>query len=413
MIKVTRFTLDNGIRVVHNYDSATAMVALNVLVIAGARNESQQRTGLAHLCEHMMFGGSLHIANFDQAIENAGGYNNAFTSNDFTNYYSVVPAQNAETLFWLESDRLLAPLFAQDTLEVQRSVVMEEFKQTSLNRPYGDMSHLLRSLVYTQHPYRWPVIGLTTDHIAGATRNDLLEFFHNYYSPDRLIISVSGRITADECNRLARKWFSDIEIRIPDRPTITAEPIQTAPRELTVYRNVPQTAIAIAFPMAPYGATGYREADIMTDILSAGRASRFYRKLLLGTGLFAEADASILGSEDAGYLLLSAKLREDTEANISEAIELMTAEAMSLCEPDTINITEMERVRNRYESDFTFSSIDFLSRAQALALAEYHGKDINSTVTEYRSITLEQINATAAEILRPERMSTLIYRTEK
>lgn len=413
MIDINRFTLDNGIRVIHNYDSATAMVALNVLVNAGARNESPQRTGLAHLCEHMMFGGSRHISDFDKAIEGAGGYNNALTTNDFTNYYSVAPAQNAETLFWAESDRLLSPLFSQTTLDVQRSVVIEEFKQTSLNRPYGDVSHLLRSLVYRRHPYRWPVIGLTPDHIAETSRQDLSDFFHTYYTPQRIILSVCGRITADECIHLARKWFSDIEPRDPACPAIPYEPEQTAPRTLTVHRNVPQPYIAIAFPMSAHGTPGYREADIITDILSAGRSSRFYRRLLLGTDLFTEVDASILGSEDPGYLLLSAKLRTDTDSSISEAIDLMIRETTSLGRPGAISESEMERVRNRYESDFTFSSIDFLSRAQAMAMAEYHGMDINRTTDEYRSVSAERVSATAAEIIKPERMSTLIYRTER
>lgn len=413
MIEVNRFTLDNGIRVVHNYDSATAMVALNVLVNAGARNESPERTGLAHLCEHMMFGGSRHIPDFDRAIEDAGGYNNAFTSNDFTNYYSVAPACNAETLFWLESDRFLEPLFTEETLNVQRSVVIEEFKQTSLNRPYGDMSHLLRSLVYRHHPYRWPVIGMTPEHVASASRNDLVEFFNRYYTPQRMIISVCGNITADRCFQLAQKWFSDIPSRHQVIPAIPSEPQQTHKREQTVHRDVPLPAIVLAFPMAAYGQPGYREADIITDILSAGRSSRFYRKLMLGTELFTEIDASILGSEDAGYLMLSSKLREDTDSCIDQAIQLMTDEAMALSSEGNISQHELERVRNRYESDFTFSSIDFLSRAQTLAMAEHHGKDINLTVAEYRAITSEQIASTARDILRPERMSALIYRTQQ
>ncbi|MDE6490835.1 MAG: insulinase family protein [Muribaculaceae bacterium] len=412
MTQINRLTLDNGIRVVHTCDSATAMVALNVLVDTGARDERPDRTGLAHLMEHLMFGGSANVPDFDKAIEDAGGYNNAFTSSDFTNYYSVAPAQNAETLFWAESDRFLAPAFTASTIEVQRSVVIEEFKQTSLNRPYGDMSHLLRGLVYERHPYRWPVIGLTPDHIAATERNDILEFFETNYSPERLIVAVTGRISWDDCRRLATKWFGSIPARPAPRRNLPEEPAQTSPRQLTVQRQVPQTAITVAYPMAAYGHKGYREADIITDLLAAGRSSRFYRRLMLGTELFTEVDASIIGSEDPGYLMLNAKLRHNTDDDIAAALQLLTDEAGQLAIPGNITDEEMQRCRNRYESSFRFGLIDYLSLAQNIAMAEYHGLDINHTVDRYRAVSADDVAATAASLFRPENSNTLIYRPQ-
>lgn len=412
MTEVNRLTLDNGIRVVHTCDSATAMVALNVLVDAGARDERPGRTGLAHLMEHLMFGGSANVPDFDKAIEDAGGFNNAFTSSDFTNYYSVAPAQNAETLFWAESDRFMAPAFTTATIDVQRSVVIEEFKQTSLNRPYGDMSHLIRSLVYTVHPYRWPVIGLKPEHIAATGRDDILEFFEANYAPSRLIVAVTGRITWDECRRLATKWFGSIPARKSAPRQLPAEPVQTAPRQLTVHRPVPQTALTIAYPMAAYGHDGYREADIITDLLSAGRSSRFYRRLMLGTELFTEVDASIIGSEDPGYLMLNAKLRRDDDNDIAEALQLLESEAAQIAIPGNITDEELQRCRNRYESGFRFGLIDYLSLAQSIAMAEYHDLDINLTVDRYRAVSAEAIASTAASLFDPDKSNTLIYRPQ-
>lgn len=412
MTEVNRLTLDNGIRVVHTCDSATAMVALNVLVDAGARDERHDRTGLAHLMEHLMFGGSANVPDFDKAIEHAGGFNNAFTSSDFTNYYSVAPAQNAETLFWAESDRFMAPAFSPSTIEVQRSVVIEEFKQTSLNRPYGDMSHLLRSLIYTTHPYRWPVIGLEPEHIAATTRADIIEFFEANYAPQRLILAVTGRISWDECRRLATKWFGSIPSRQSSPRRLPAEPEQTSPRQLTVSRPVPQTAITVAYPMAAYGNDGYREADIITDLLAAGRSSRFYRRLMLGTDLFTEVDASIIGSEDPGYIMLNAKLRRDDDNDIAAALQMLNAEACQLATPGNITDEEIQRCRNRYESSYRFGLIDYLSLAQNIAMAEHHGLDINLTVERYRSVSADAVAATAASLFRPEKSNTLIYRPQ-
>lgn len=409
MIKANRATLPNGLRIIHNYDSATAMVALNVLYNVGARDEDPEMTGLAHLFEHLMFGGSANIPDFDSAIENAGGWNNAWTSNDFTNFYDILPAHNAETAFWLESDRMLALAFSDKALEVQRNVVIEEFKQVCLNKPYGDMGHHLRSLIYTTHPYRFPVIGKEFSHIERVTQNDVRNFFYSHYAPNNAVIAISGHISWEETLRLANKWFGNIPRRDITPRLYGAEPEQIAPRTKNIIGNVPQTALTIAFPMPGYDSPLYIPCDIITDLLAAGRSARFYQNLLMKTNLFTEVDASISGSEEPGYLMLSAKLRDNSENTIAQAQEAMINQAISLTD-GSLTEYELTRAINRYESNYTFGSINFLAKAQALALSEMHDEDINSIVPRYRSVTVDDIVKTTRLIIDPQRTSTLIYK---
>lgn len=408
-MNVERLTLPNGLRIVHHRDTATAMVAVNVLYDVGARDEQPSMTGIAHLFEHLMFGGSINIPEFDTAIERAGGTDNAWTSNDFTNFYDVMPAQNAETAFWLESDRMLSPAFTEKGLEIQKNVVIEEFKQTCLNRPYGDTAHHLRRLAYTVHPYRWPVIGIDPSHIANVTLDDARNFFHTHYGPQNAILSVAGNITADETFKLAEKWFGDIPRREIATRNLPAEPRQNEARRLVVEGDVPATAITIGYKMGDRNSPHYRAADILTDILSSGRSSRFYRDLFLKTGLFTDIDASILGSEDAGLLLVTARLTDndnDTLRRAEEAIASRLAEVVA----DGVTDFELQRALNRFESDNTFSNISYLSKATALAMAEIHREDINRHIETYRQLTVDRINTTAREILQPEQSSTIIYR---
>ena len=411
MIEINRFTLPNGLRVIHNYDSATAMVALNVLYNVGAKDEDPQMTGLAHLFEHLMFGGSTNIPEFDAAIERAGGWNNAWTNNDFTNFYDVVPAHNAETAFWLESDRMLSLAFNEKPLEVQRHVVIEEFKEVCLNKPYGDMGHQLRSLIYTQHPYRFPTIGKEISHIEKVTLQDVKDFFYSHYAPNNAVLAVSGHISIEETKHLAEKWFSDIPSRSISTRNYPTEPKQTEERRKTISGRVPQTAIVKAFRMPDYYSPDYIPCDIITDLLASGRSSRFYRNLLMGTDLFTEIDASICGSDDPGHLILNAKLTKNDPDSIKRAEELMLSEALSITN-GSLTEYELTRTINRYESNFTFGSINFLAKAQALAMGEMHNEDINSVVPRYREITTEKIISVAQEIFNPQNCSTLIYNPE-
>jgi len=412
MIQVNSTTLQNGLRIIHNYDSATAMVALHVSVDVGAADEHPGHTGLAHLMEHLMFGGSANIPDFDGAIEAAGGFNNAYTSNDRTVFYSVAPAQNAETLFWAESDRLMAPLLSEKSLEVQRSVVMEEFKQTCLNRPYGDMAHLLRSMVYSQHPYRWPVIGLDIHHIEDISLSEVREFFDRHYTPANTTLVITGCITWEKAQRLSEKWFGTIPARTPYRRHLPSEPEQTEAHEMTVRRNVPQTVITIAYPMPGFDHRDYRACDVLTDLLAAGRASRMRRNLLMTTDLFTDVDACILGSRDPGYITLSCRLRRDDDADIARARELLVTEATSPGTEDDITLHELQRIRNLHASDHTFGLIDYMSVGQALVQADMQSADINTDITRYDSVTAYDIAHAVNMYICPTRSNILIYRPE-
>ncbi len=428
MIDFNRFTLSNGLRVIHNYDPTTAMVAVNVLYNVGSRDEDPSMTGLAHLFEHLMFGGSANIPDFDAEIERAGGMNNAWTSNDFTNFYDVAPARNFETLLWLESDRMLGLAFSEKSLEVQRNVVIEEFKQTHLNRPYGDLFHKLRSLVYRTHPYSIPTIGKEPAHIEKVTRDDVRDFFYSHYAPNNAVLAISGNVTPDQVRRGVERWFDSIPRRDIKPRTYQPEPLPDAPRELEVRGHVPQTCVVVAYPMPGYGQPGYIECDLITDILASGRSSRFYRRLLLGGDLFTSADASIIVSEEPGMLMLKGHLEDPSETTARKAVERLMSEASELCyqasrldrlsynlteaRPGGVTPYEVERAINRFASDFTFSSLSYLQRAQALAMAEMHGEDINEIVPAYRRVTTAMIATTARRVIDPAHACTLIYRPE-
>ena len=412
MIEYNTFTLSNGLRVVHNYDGATAMVALNVMYNVGARDESPEMTGMAHLFEHLMFGGSVNVPDFDGAIENAGGMNNAWTSNDYTNFYDIVPAQNVETAFWVESDRMLSLAFSDKALEVQRNVVIEEFKQTCLNRPYGDMSHYLRAMVYKQHPYRYPVIGKEVSHIEKVTQDDVKEFFYSHYAPNNAVLAVSGNVSFDETCRLAEKWFGSIPSRDIAPRNYPQEPEQVEARRNDVNGNVPQLAMVKAFRMPGYGQPNYIECDIITDLLASGRSSRFYRNLLMTTGAFTEVDASIIGSDEPGFLMLNSKLTENDDASIEKAETLIMNEVQRLIDGE-VSEYELTRTINRFESNFMFSSMGFMAKAQSLANYVMHNEDINDVVNRYRKVTVDDIARVAREIFVPEKSSTLIYRPQK
>ncbi|MBO5272423.1 MAG: insulinase family protein [Muribaculaceae bacterium] len=408
MIEYNTFTLSNGLRVVHNYDGATAMVALNVLYNVGARDESPELTGMAHLFEHLMFGGSVNVPEFDSAIENAGGMNNAWTSNDYTNFYDIVPAQNVETAFWVESDRMLSLAFSDKALEVQRHVVIEEFKQTCLNRPYGDMSHHLRAMIYKQHPYRYPVIGKEISHIEKVTQDDVREFFYSHYAPNNAVLAISGRISLDETKRLAQKWFEPIPQRDIAPRKYPQEPRQTEARMQEAKGNVPQLAMVKAYRMPGYGMPDYVECDVITDLLASGRSSRFYRNLLMKTGVFTEIDASIIGSDEPGFLMLNSKLTNNDATAIAQADKLMKEEVQRIIDGD-VSEYELTRTINRFESNFMFSSMGFMAKAQSLANYVMHNEDINGVVARYRSINTDDISRVAKKIFDENNCSTLIY----
>ena len=409
MFKINRHTLDNGLRLVHYEDASTQMVALNIVYDVGARDEHPQHTGFAHLFEHLMFGGSVNIPDYDTPLQLAGGENNAWTNNDITNYYLTVPKANVETGFWLESDRMLGLAFSEHSLEVQREVVMEEFKQRCLNQPYGDVGHLLRPLAYQIHPYRWPTIGKELSHIAQATLQEVEDFFYRYYAPNNAVLAVTGNISWEETLRLTEKWFAPVPYRhVPERH-LPAEPEQQAERRLTVERNVPLDALFMVYHMCSRDDADYYAFDILSDILSNGRSSRLIRHLVQEQNLFSSIDAYISGSRDAGLFHISGK----PAAGVSlEQAEVAVRKELEQLQQQPVEAAELEKVKNKFESTQIFGNINYLNVATNLAWYELTGQaeDINRTVERYRAVTSGQLQAVARQAFRQENCSVLHYR---
>lgn len=408
MIDYSLTSLPNGLRVVHHPDYSAHHVAVNLLYNVGARDESPELTGMAHLFEHLMFGGSPNVPDFDSTLEMAGGSNNAWTSNDFTDFYDILPRENIATAFWAESDRMLSLAFSPRSLEVQRKVVIEEFKQTCINRPYGDLGHLLRGLLYTRHPYRYPTIGRNISHIERVTMDDVRRWFFSHYAPNNAVLSVAGPVSADLTLSLAEKWFAPIPRREIARRDYEPEPPITESRRLEVTRPVPQTRIIIAFHTAAYGTKDYRTADLITDILASGNSSRFYRELVMGTDIFTQADASVAGSQEPGFLMITCSLRSNTPDTVRRAEEALWAQLRRIAS-EPVSDFELQRALNRFESNRTYAQLNFASKARELAIAVMSGEDINAVVPAYRAITPQDIQRVASRMFRPEHSCTLIY----
>ena len=400
--------LPNGLRLVHHEDASTQMVALNVVYDVGARDEHPDHTGFAHLFEHLMFGGSLHIPDYDTPLQQAGGENNAWTNNDLTNYYLTVPRCNVEIGFWLESDRMLGLAFSQESLDVQRGVVMEEFKQRCLNQPYGDVGHLIRSLAYQVHPYRWPTIGRKLEHIQQATLDEVRSFFYRYYAPNNAILSVTGAISWEETLRLAEKWFAPIPRREVPVRQLPAEPLQTSERRLSVQRAVPLDGLFMAFPMCCRMDDDYYAFDILSDILSNGRSSRLNRRLVQEQRIFSSIDAYISGSRDAGLLHISGK--PVSGVSLQQAEEAVWRELERLT-GEPIDADELEKVKNKFEATQIFGNIHYLSVATNLGWFELLGRaeDIDLEVPRYRAVSAEQLWQVARRTFVHERSSVLYY----
>lgn len=409
MTDYTTFTLPNGLRFIHHYQPQATMTAMGVLYDTGSRDESPDRTGLAHLLEHLMFAGSKHIPDFDEEIELAGGTNNAWTSDDFTLYHDIIPTTNIETLFWLESDRMTSLQITSQRLEVQRAVVLEEFKQTALNRPYGDIAHLLRALLYKKHPYAWPTIGLEPSHIEQVTLEEVNRFYHGHYMPSNAIVAISGGISAEQAKQLACKWFAPLPSGPKPQRHNIAEPSITEPRTLTVSRHVPQAAVTIAFPMSGYGTRQHLCADMLTDLLAAGEASRMYRNLTMGHPLITVADASISGLEEPGYVMLNARLTAHTPADIDLAQKLLLDQVRSLFDASSITQQEIDRINNMAQSQYAFENLSPTARVQTMALALMHGEQPGQSQKQRLSVSPDELAQTARELFNPAKSATLIY----
>ena len=412
MITVNRHTLPNGLRIVHSEMESTQMVALNVLYNVGARDEHPEHTGFAHLFEHLMFGGSVNIPDYDTHVQNAGGENNAWTNNDITNYYITLPRQNAETGFWLESDRMLSLDFNEKSLEVQRQVVIEEFKQRNLNQPYGDVGHLVRDMAYKKHSYQWPTIGKETSHIANATLDDVKDFFFRFYAPDNAILAVTGNISFDDTVALAEKWFGPIPRRNVATRNLPKEPVQTEERRQTVERNVPVDAFYMVFHKCDRLHPDYYTFDMLSDLLSSGRSCRFIQHLVLEKQIFSNIDAYISGSIDEGLFHITGKPSPGISLEEAEEAVWEELEALKTIEIDSY---ELEKVKNRYESEQIFNNLNYLNVATNLAFFELIGQaeDINYEVEKYRSVTSERIREVARKAFVRENCSVLYYKAKK
>jgi predicted Zn-dependent peptidase len=409
MISYEKFTLDNGLQVIVHQDTTTPVAAFNLLYDVGAKDEDENKTGFAHLFEHLMFGGSKHIPSYDAPLQMVGGESNAFTSNDITNYYITLPVANLETAFWLESDRMLSLSFAPEVLEVQRSVVIEEFKQRYLNQPYGDAWLKLRPLAYQVHPYRWATIGKEISHIEQATIEDVKAFFYKFYIPNNAYLCVAGNVTIEQVYQLCKKWFEPIPAGTPYLRNLPKEPQQTEARFLEVSENVPMDAIYKAFKMPARLHPDFHAADLLSDVLGRGKSSRLHEILVRERQLFNNIHAYITDSIDEGLLVIQGNVNqhiaiEEAHQALEEVLEQIVRQG--------VEEKELEKVKNKALSTFLFSEIELLNRAMNLCYFTMLGNTemINTMEEAILSVSKGQIDRVAQEILQKNNASTLFYR---
>ncbi|WP_290099107.1 pitrilysin family protein [uncultured Alistipes sp.] len=411
MIPYRRKTLANGLTVLANRDRQSKLAAVNILYKVGARNENPGRTGFAHLFEHLMFRGTRSVENFDLPVQMASGDNNAFTNNDYTDFYMTLPAANIETALWLESDRIEGLDITPEKLETEKKVVIEEYRQRYLNQPYGDQTLLLRALAYKTHPYRWAAIGLTPDHIAQATLDDVREFYRTHYHPSNAILSMSADIEEERMLALAEKWFGDL----PDRPTapcpIPQEPPQTEARREEVQRDVPATTVTVAYPMGGRLSPDFYTADLVSDLLSGGDSSRLYTRLVKQRRLLSSVNAYITGDLDPGLFIFTGQLLPQTTPEQAE--EAFREEIETLCRIPA-EAREMQKVKNKFEANTLFGELNVMNKAMNLGFYEMLGDAelANREVDAYGAVTADSILDFSRRTFRPERSSTLIYRAK-
>jgi predicted Zn-dependent peptidase len=408
MIHFERFTLANSLRVIVHEDPTTPMAVLNVLYDVGARDEDPDQTGFAHLFEHLMFGGSINIPDYDEPLQRAGGENNAYTTNDLTNYYIQLPADNLETAFWLESDRMLSLAFSEKSLEVQRKVVCEEFREHYINKPYGDVWKQLRELSYRVHPYRWMTIGRELSHIEQARLEDVKRFFFAHYNPSNAIVVVGGNVKLSRVKQLAEKWFGDIPAGSKYHHHLPQEPAQTQARRREVKAEVPLDALYKCYPMYSRLDPRFYVSDVITDLLSGGSSSRLYQSLVKERQLFSQIECYHLGSLDPGLVTIEGKLvkgvsMEEADHAVQEQLSLLVAEP--------VETQELQKVKNRVESLIAFEDMSLLNRCNNLAFYELLGDAalMNEEMQKYDQVTSEQVQQVAGELFNPDHANTLYY----
>jgi predicted Zn-dependent peptidase len=408
MIQFERFQLSNGLKLLVHEDASTPMAVMNVLYDVGARDEQEDKTGFAHLFEHLMFGGSVNIESYDEPLQLAGGENNAYTTNDLTNYYLQIPSDNLETAFWLESDRMLSLAFSEKSLDVQRKVVCEEFKEHYINKPYGDAWHKMRELAYQVHPYRWMTIGKELKHIEEATLEDVKKFFFKHYNPSNAILVVAGNIKTDHVVKLAEKWFGSIPSGEKYIRNIAKEPVQNAARRMETKSDVPLDAFYKTWHMPARMESGYYVTDLITDILGGGASSRLYQKLVKEKQLFSNLDCYHFGSTDSGLLTVEGKLIKGISLDQAETA---VDEEVGKIVQEQVDEKELTKVKNKTESTILFEDMSLMSRAASLAYYELLGgaELMNEELEKYQSVNRDELKAQAEKIFMPENSNTLFY----
>jgi predicted Zn-dependent peptidase len=408
MINYKRFLLENGLRVLVHEDKSTPLVAMNLLYDVGSRDEDPSATGLAHLFEHLMFGGSKNIPDYDTPLQLVGGENNAFTNNDITNYYLTIPSENIETGFWLESDRMLELDFSQKNLDTQKNVVTEEFNQRYLNQPYGDAILKLRPLAFTVHPYRWPTIGMDISHVQNADLEQIKRFFFSHYAPNNAILALTGNINYDLAQRLTDKWFGPIEKRIVKTRDLPQEPAQFSERNLTIEKDVPSDALYKVWHIGPRKSKDFYTIDLITDLLAGGESGRLHTKLVREKKLFSEINAYMTADIDPGLMIVQGKLMNGIDINL--AGEAVNEVINGLLQKNGIS-EEMEKVKNKFESSTVFSNTSILNKAANLSFFELLGnpEQINTEVDSYRHVSYNMVTDAINQYFIPSNCSTIKY----
>ncbi len=406
MIQFERYKLDNGLTVIHHYEPASSMAVVNVMYDVGARDEQEDKTGFAHLFEHLMFGGSVNVPDFDTPLQRAGGTNNAYTSNDVTNYYDIIPAQNIETALWLESDRMLSLAFSPKSLEVQRQVVIEEFKQNYLNQPYGDAWLELRPLAYKKHPYKWATIGKNIQHIEEATMEDVKAFFKKFYHPANAILCICGNVTLDETKRLVNKWFAEIPASLKPQRILPKEPEQKEYRVKTIERDVPNDVFMFAFKMPERKSFEYYVTDIMGSILGRSKSSMLYSKLKKEMNLVSDVATFDTGSFNEGLLIVEGELRNGVSF---DELEVAFWRVIDDFIKNAITENEVLKMRNKNRTYIEFENLSLRQRAEKLCLFELLGdaEGVNEENELYKQITPKQVQQLAKKMLIKENCSLL------
>jgi len=411
MVKFEKFMLDNGLKVLVHIDQSTPMAVVNVLYDVGARDEDPQQTGFAHLFEHLMFGGSVNIPDYDEPLQVAGGENNAYTTNDLTNYYCQLPSENLETAFWLESDRMLSLAFSKKSLDVQRKVVCEEFKEHYINKPYGDVWHIMRELAFKEHAYRWMTIGKELSHVENAQLEDVKRFFFKHYTPSNAILVVAGNVSVEQVRELAEKWFGDIPSGEKYKRNLPVEPEQQEGRRMTVHRKVPADAIYKTWHMCSRLDDDYYTTDLLTDILGGGASSRLYQALVKEQQLFTGINCYHFGSLDAGLLAIDGQLVKGVE--IKKAEDAIEAE-LDKIRHGLVDERELQKVQNKTESVMAFEDMSVMNRAGSLAFYELlgDGEIMNTEFKKYQDVTVHDLKRIANVVLQPSNSNTLWYLAE-